>query len=196
MYAAQELDHDGAGSGLFSAALAESPACQQDTEARAGVGINQEEHALPYLRRLLDAQRGHDAVVHRIVEEQHLGGVYQHGQQRIQLVGEHPVHTRGEAAGNPRNRVADHHVSRDCKQHRDDTEGEVVHQHFEAGAHLSLDQFVETLYAPSGDRSHYHCSEEHRSIGTDYHAHGGNCACHSPSVAADVLACRKGYQRG
>ena len=195
MNAAEQLDDHRSGGRLPGVPLAESPAGQQDTEAGAGIRIHQEEHALAHLRRLLYAQRRHDSMVDGVVQEEHLGRIHQHCQQRVEFMGEHPVHAGAQQAGYPRNGMPYHQIAGYGQQHGDYAEGEIVYQHLEAGADFPLHQLVEAFHAPAGDRTHYHRSQEHGGVGTYDDAHGRNGARHSPSVAADVLAGRERYQR-
>ena len=84
--AAEELDDRRARGRRLGHALAEDGVGQQQAEARAGVGLEQEQHRLARLRGLLDAERGQHAVVDRVVEEQHLGRLDEQRGQRQQAV--------------------------------------------------------------------------------------------------------------
>ena len=74
---------------------------KQQTEARAGVGLQQEQDRLALFSGLLDAQRGQHAMVDGVVEEQHLGRLDDDAGQRQQAVFDQPVHAAAEGVGEP-----------------------------------------------------------------------------------------------
>ena len=80
-----------------------------------------------------------------IVEKQNLGRIDQHGQQRIQLVGQHPVDSVAYSFREPGHRVPYEQIAGYGQQHRYDAEGEVVHQHLEAGLDTPLDHLIPGL---------------------------------------------------
>ena len=194
MNTAKELDNHGAGGRLLGVALAERPASKQDTQAGTGVRVHQEQHRLSHIGGLLNAQRSHYAMVDRIVKEEYLGRIDQHGQERIHLVGEHPVDPVAQAVGNPRNRVPYDQIARYGKEHGNYAEREIVNQHLEAGAYLALHEAVEFLDAPARYGTHYHGPEEHGRIGAYDYSHRGHCACHAAPVSAYVFTGGESYK--
>ena len=191
---AKQLDHRGSGSGLLRHSLSEDPAGEKDSQTRSRIRIDEEKHGLSHLGGLLDTERGHDSVVDGVVQEKDLRRIDQHGQQRVHLVGKHPVDPAAEQVRQPFDHMPDQQVSRNGEEHRDDPKGEIIHEHFESGSDLALDQFVEALDAPAGQRAHQHGPEEHGRIGSDNYAHRGDGSGDSAPISADILAGRKGDQ--
>ena len=99
MDAAEEVDDDRAGGGGLGDALAEQREGEQQAQARAGVGLEQEQDRLAGVLRLGGAQRGQDALVDGVVQEQDLGRLDEDRGQRQQAVGDQGVDdVRGEPA--------------------------------------------------------------------------------------------------
>ena len=96
MDSTEKLDDSRARGRLLGHALAEHPAGQQDSQAGTRVGIYQEKHGVPHLGGLLDAQGGHDAMIHGVVQEDHFRGIDNQGEERIQFMFQHPVHPRAK----------------------------------------------------------------------------------------------------
>lgn len=70
---AQEVDDRSTGSRCPCSTTAEEHVGQQDAQAGAGVGFEQEQDGLALVQRLLDAQRCQYAVVDGVVQEEDLG---------------------------------------------------------------------------------------------------------------------------
>ena len=70
----------------------------------------------------------------------------------------------------------------------DDAGGEVVDQHLEAGLDPVLEELVEQLEQVRGERADDHRAEEHRHVGADDDAHGGDGADHGAALAVDQPA--------
>ncbi|MNI75591.1 hypothetical protein D3C73_1317580 [compost metagenome] len=86
MDATEEMDDRCTGSRSLRGAAAKEHIRQQDAEARAGVGFEEEKHRLALLQRLLDAQRRQHAMVDGVVEEQDLGRLNEDAGQREESV--------------------------------------------------------------------------------------------------------------
>ena len=86
-------------------------------------------------------------------------------------------------------------ISENGQQHSDDADGEIVHEHFEAGLYFPFHQTVELLDAPSGKRSHYHGSYEHRYLAPGDYSDGSYGSYDTASVTSGVTASRITYQQ-
>ena len=93
MDSAEKLDYSSPWGRLLGHTLSEYPAGQKDSETGTRVRIHQEKHGVAHLGGLLYSQWGHYAVVHGVVQEYHLGGIDDQGEERVQLMLQHPVHT-------------------------------------------------------------------------------------------------------
>ena len=99
--AAEELDDRRGRGGALGQPGAEDRVREQQTDAGAGVRLQQEQDRLARLGGLLDAQRGEHAVVDRVVQEQHLRRLDDDAGQRQQAVFDQPVDAVAQAVGHP-----------------------------------------------------------------------------------------------
>ena len=156
----------------------------QYAHARAWVGFNQEEHRLTGFRSLLDTQRREDAVVDGVIQEQDFRRFNENGRQWQQVVRHHHVYARRQQLGEHLHQRPDAEEGQDRQQHADDAGGEVVHQHFKAAFDLAVHPAVKVLDSPAAQRAGDHRAEEHRHVGANDDAHGGDGADDAAAIAA------------
>ena len=188
--AAEEVDDHRARGGLAGlGVLAEEAVREKNAEARAGVGLEHVHDGAPGGLGLRDADGREDAVVDGVVEEEHLGGLDEDGEQRHEAVLHedlHAAHEHGEDGGHDR---ADGDVAEHGEHHADDADGEVVDEHLKARGRAALHEAVEHLDDPAGERAHDHGSHEHRGVGgAGDAADDGDGARDAAAVAAGEVA--------
>ncbi|MPM51737.1 hypothetical protein SDC9_98488 [bioreactor metagenome] len=122
MDATEEVDDDGARDRSAYHARPGDPVRQQEAEAGAGVGLDHEQDGAAGGLGLLDAERGEDAVVDGVVEEQHLGRLDQDRGERQQVVGDQDAHAGGHPADQGGDHGLDQQPARDGQQHAEDAE--------------------------------------------------------------------------
>src|SRR5215211_3134004 len=174
---------------------AEDGVGDQQPGARPRVGLQQEQDRLALLGGLLDAERGQDAVVDGVVQEQHLGGLDDETGQREQAVVDQPVDAVAQCRRDGIDRRPEDEEPSDGQRRRQDAGGEVVDQHLEAGLDLAFPQLVDVLHGPSGQRPHDQGAEEVRIRGADDHAHGGHRRNHAAADAVDHPAALDGDEQ-
>ncbi|MND88119.1 hypothetical protein D3C80_801340 [compost metagenome] len=135
--------------------------------------------------RLLNTQRREDTVVNRVIEEQDFRRFNKDRRQRQHVVNDHEVNASSQHFRQHFNRRANAEERQNRQDHTDDASGEVVHQHFEAGFDFAINPNVEFLNRPAAQRTGNHCTEEHRHIRADDHAHGRNCTDYATTITAD-----------
>ena len=103
-------------------------------------------------------------MVDGVVKEQHLRRLDKYRYQREKAV----LHKDAYSGRQYRQDTAHQRTDRDIAQHRqshsDDTRGEVVDQHLEAGRHMPFHDLVELLDAKTCQRSHDHGRHQHRDV--------------------------------
>ena len=99
-----------------------------------------------------------------------------------------------ERLGKPDHNISDKHISEDRQKHTDDSDRKIVDQHLESVLDLSFDLFVKLPDAPSSERTHHHCADEHRNAASDDYTGGRNGTSDSSSVARYILSCSVSYE--
>ncbi len=145
---AEELDDDGAGGRRLGDALAGNPVAQQDAKPRTGVGLEQEQHRLAGLDDLGRTQRGQDAMVDGVVEEQDLGRLDEDRGQWQQAVVDQGVDDVGGRVTESGHQWADQVEAEHCQRSAQDPGGEVVDEHLEARPRSVANQAVPLLDDP------------------------------------------------
>ena len=190
MNTAKQVNNHRAGSRILGrAVLGERPVSHKDAEARAGVGLQHIHNGLAHLSRLLGADWGEDAVINGIVQEQYLGRLNKHGDQRQDAVVDQESNACAQHRQNAAHERANRVIAQNRKDHAKDTDREIVDQHLEAGRHMAVHRLVELLDNQSCKRAHNHSAQQHRlTIGAadaGNAAHDRNRAHHAAAVAAD-----------
>ena len=171
----------------------EEPVREEHASAGAGIRLDHVEDRLAELTRLLRAERREDAVVDRVVEEEHLRGLDDDGDERQQAVLYEHLRTRLEHREDRRHDRTRDVEAKDGEDEAEDADGEIVHEHLEARLDLPLDQGVKLLDDPARERPHDHGTHEHRRarIRLD-DAHDRNRPHDRAARPADHLAARVG----
>ncbi len=143
---------------------------------------------------LFDADRGEDSVIYGVVEEQHLCRLYDYGNQRQKFMRDYSLGCCAENCCEPFDSTSYYAESENREQHSDDADGKVVDQHLESAFNPSLDEIVEFLDGDSAERTHYHCSDEHRDICSGYDSDCCDCSRDATSVACDIFTGGVGYE--
>ena len=193
MDAAEEMDDDRAGCRTAGrAVLGEEHVGQQHAQAGAGVCLEHVHDRLACLSDLLRADRREHAVVDRIIEEQYLGRLEEHGNQRQQAVVHQERNAGGQHAQDRAHDRADRIIANDGKDHAENADREIVDQHFKAGRHTALHGLVKLFDDPARERAHDHRAHQHRlafrSVNARDAAHDCDCTHDASAVAADHLA--------
>ena len=173
---------------LLGVATAEDHVGKQQAETRTRVGFDQENQRLALRGSLLDAERGEDAMVDGVVEEQHLGRLDQDRGKRDKTGADQGVNARAERRRNMLNNRADDREGDHGEDHAEDTGREVVDQHLEAWTDLAVDEPVELLNRPAAERPHQHGAEEHRNVGANDDASRDDGTHNGAALAIDQLA--------
>ena len=140
---------------------------------------------MPFSSAWVDAQRPEHAVVDRVVEEEDLGGLDDDRHQRQQAVGDEEVHAFACGVREGLHDRPDREQSEDGHDHAEDAGAEVVDQHLEAGAGPLLEDSVDLLEDPGGQRPDDHRAEEHRDVRPDHDAHRRHRADDRAALAVD-----------
>ena len=193
---AQEVDDHSTGRRSLGHALAHEPVSQEDAQAGAGVGFDEEEHGLAEFLGLLDAQRREDAVVDGVVEEENLGRLHQDGNQRQQAHAHNGLNAGAQDIVDRQHHGAYGHIGQDGQDAAQDAGGEVVHQHLEAAGDGILHSAVKLLDEIAAHRAHDHGAQEHGDVGTGDDTAGGNGAHHAAAVAVDRCAAGEAQEQG
>jgi hypothetical protein len=171
-------------------ALAEEHVGEQQAQAGGRVGLEEEEDRLAGLLGLVGAERGQDAVVDGVVEEEDLRRFDDDRGQRQDVVADQEVDHVLELAGDPLHDRAHDEEAEDGQDHAPDPGGEVVDQHLEAGLDLAVPEAVDLLHRPAAERAHDHGAHEHRDVGAGDDTHGrdgaDDAAAHLVEVATGV----------
>ena len=189
MDTAEDVDDQSAGSGIFcSLILCKHPVSEQDTSACAGVGLDHVEDGSAHCLSLLCAEGSEDTMVDRVVEEEDLRGLDENGNQGKKSHVDQDVNAALQEYQNACHDRSDQVESDDCKEHTQDTDGEVVDQHLKACRDLAFDCLVEFLDHPAAQRACQHCAHQHGIIGSAAdNADAGDRAHDCASCAADHL---------
>ena len=94
----------------------------------------------------------------------------------------------------PDHNISDKHISEDRQKHTDDTYRKIIDQHLESVLDLSFDLFVKLPDAPSSERTHHHCADEHRNAASYDHTSSRYCSGDTASFACNVLSCSVSYE--
>src|SRR4028119_3948 len=183
--AAEEMDDRGAWGGGPGDAAAEDGVREQDTEPRPWVGLDHKEYGLAGFSCLLDGERGEDAVIYGVVQEEHLRRLDDDAYERQEAGGHHRVDASTEDVADGGDNGAGAENADDGEGAADDAGGEGVHQHLEALANPTLHEAVELHDDVTAQRSHDERAEEHRDVGTDDNADGGDRADHAAPHVVD-----------
>ena len=181
----ENVNDHGARRGIFCHAFAEEPVREQDTEARARVCLEQEEHGLAVLLCLLDAERREDAVVDCVIEEQDLGRLDDDRGERQQAHGDDGFNASTQDGISREDDRADAREGQDSEDTADDAGREVVYQHLKTGRDMVFDGLIELLDDPAAQRAHDHGAEEHRDVRTCDDTGRRNRAEHAAAMTVD-----------
>ena len=195
MNTAEEMNDDSGGRRFLRSSLAIQPVCQKHAEARSRVGAQQEEDRLSGLRRLLDAQRSEDTLGNSVIQEQHSRRLHEDRVKNHQALIHQPLHTgREECIQSLENRSCDG-LCQQAEHHTDNTDGEIVHQHLEAGRNLAIDQLVKFLNDPAAQGTQNHRACQHGNAGTHDTAHGQQRAHDTTTFLVYKLAAGVAHQK-
>ena len=157
MNTAEEVNDECARSGSSCVfILGEEPVSEQHACAGTRVCLNHVEDGVAESLDLLCAERCEDAVVDRVVEEQHFCRFNKDRDQREKSVVNEHLYAAAENGENACHERTHEIEAQDRKEQTDNTEREVAHQHFESGLDLAVDCLVEFLHDPAGKRTHDH----------------------------------------
>ena len=127
-------------------------------------------------------------MVDSIVKEQYLCRFHEYRYQRQQAVSDQEINSCREHGEDCCHNRSDQIVSDDRQDHSDDTDREIVDQHFKSGRNTPLCRFVKLLDDPSGKRTHSHGSHEHDLIASADHTEDSNDRNDSAAFAGDEFS--------
>jgi hypothetical protein len=195
--ATEELDDDRTGCARLGDADTEDREREEQTEAGAGVRLDEEEEGLARLtRRLLRADRGEHAVVDGVVEEEDLARLDEDRDEGQEAETDEPVDRCLERVAQGGDDGSEGEDARDREDRRQDTGREVVDEHLEAGLDLAGPQLVDLLHEPRGERAHDHRAEEHRDRRAGDHTDSRDRADDTTAGVVDHTATRVGDEEG
>ena len=194
MDSAKRLDDDCSRCGLLRAAFSECPAGKEYSKTRSRVGLEQEHYRFSDFIGLLDSDRGEDAVIYGVVQEHHLCRFNDQGYKWKEMMLDENHSKLAQSLCQPYHNISYEHISEDRQKHTDDTYREIIDQHLESVLDLSFDLFVKFPDAPSSERTHHHCADEHRNAASYDHTSSRYCSGDTASFTCNVLSCSVSYE--
>ncbi len=158
---AQEVNDDRPGCRGAELLRAEEHEGEQQAQPGSRVRLDHEQDGLAGGLNVDRGQRGEDAVIDGVVEEQDLRGLHEQGRQRQQPGLDKEVNPRGQHPDQHRQHGPHTQDAENGEQQAEDAQGEVVHQHLEAGGDLAVDGLVQQPQHERGERPQDHGPEEH-----------------------------------
>ncbi|MNL43697.1 hypothetical protein D3C87_1662220 [compost metagenome] len=126
-------------------------------------------------------------MVDGIVQEEYLRWLNDDVSQRKQACIEKALNACSQSLADHFNNRANAQEGSNRQDRANNTEGEVVNQHFKAGFDFALYGLIELLQNPGRDGTYDHGAHEHRNICTYDDAHRGYSTDHTTTSVVDHL---------